>query len=357
MTQIWLLILSIYKFILSFLTKLRRFQSPTLPYRSSSLYQIIELQTITFFLIFSITTFFDARSAVLTYFFGSTSPEALFRNVALFSISTTCALVEITIARPSRFFSYSTTLPVSPEIHSSLLSLALFSFINPFMYTVALQKEKYSMNIVPDLRPDDKAASVVLSYRTDTASLARSKYFSGLACRLVYHFRSELLQQQLWSFLRVATVALPPLFLQAILAHISKRSRGEPAPLHVGLLYAFGLLISQMIAGLAASQALFIGRRVCIRLRSTIIAEVFQKALRRKDQASHSKVEEGKVKDDVTEEDKEKANAGKIVNLISVDTFRRKYHSFTFFYCSTSADALLSPISVRSMRICSFHLA
>lgn len=85
----------------------------------------------------------------------------------------------------------------------------------------------------------------------------------------------------------------------------------------------------QIISSLAASQALFVGRRICIRLRSLIIGEIFTKALRRKDGAGSSiksdekdgeKVGEGKG--EITDEELEKASSGKIINLISVDTFR-----------------------------------
>lgn len=58
--------------------------------------------------------------------------------------------------------------------------------------------------------------------------------------------------------------------------------------------------------------------------RSIVIGEVFTKALRRKDLAGSSAPEE-KVEDEkkeATEEELEKASSGKIINLISVDTFR-----------------------------------
>ena len=67
--------------------------------------------------------------------------------------------------------------------------------------------------------------------------------------------------------------------------------------------------------------------------RSIIVGEVFTKALRRKDMAGSSTVEEveeeGAEKKEVTDEELEKASSGKILNLISVDTFRRESFSFT----------------------------
>lgn len=65
-----------------------------------------------------------------------------------------------------------------------------------------------------------------------------------------------------------------------------------------------------------------------MRDRSIIVSEIFTKALRRKDQAGKS-AEEVELDDkgieitkEKTEDELEKANSGKIMNLISVDTFR-----------------------------------
>ena len=65
-----------------------------------------------------------------------------------------------------------------------------------------------------------------------------------------------------------------------------------------------------------------------VRDRSIIVSEIFTKALRRKDQAGKS-AEEVELDDkgieitkEKTEDELEKANSGKIMNLISVDTFR-----------------------------------
>ena len=62
--------------------------------------------------------------------------------------------------------------------------------------------------------------------------------------------------------------------------------------------------------------------------RSIIVSEIFTKALRRKDQAGKSAEEVGldgkgtEIIKEKTEDELEKANSGKIMNLISVDTFR-----------------------------------
>jgi hypothetical protein len=236
-------------------------------------------------------------------------------------------------------------------MHASLFSLATFSWLEPFQFRATFpgltKSPPLTLETTPDLRPDDKTARVFLTYRL---SLQRLDKFVrrlpspvkrilkiktvedlGLTGRLLYHFVPELLAQQGWALVRVALNGAPPLFLQGILAHLAKRQRGEESPTHVAVLYAYGLFITTIICAIGSSQALYIGRRICIRLRSIIIAESFTKALRRKDQAGSSAPDAGddetgkKIQEEtnMTEEEKEtSASAGKIINLISVDTYR-----------------------------------
>lgn len=82
------------------------------------------------------------------------------------------------------------------------------------------------------------------------------------------------------------------------------------------------MAIGQVVGVVAMGQSLFIGRRLCIRLRATMIAEVFAKALRRQDLA-------GNVKKTSTDQDGKPvvdndtaASEGKIANLVSVDAFQ-----------------------------------
>ncbi len=72
----------------------------------------------------------------------------------------------------------------------------------------------------------------------------------------------------------------------------------------------------------AMGQTLVIGRRLCIRLRAIIIAEVFTKALRRQDIAGNvKKMKLDKAGKEVLDET-ESASEGKIANLVSVDAFQ-----------------------------------
>lgn len=84
----------------------------------------------------------------------------------------------------------------------------------------------------------------------------------------------------------------------------------------------------QVMGITAMGQCLFIGRRVCIRLRAIIIAEVFTKALRRRDVAGSVKKSppaatsmDGQSTPSPAPEEAEGASDGKIANHVSVDAF------------------------------------
>ncbi|KAL8281440.1 hypothetical protein RQP46_006124 [Phenoliferia psychrophenolica] len=325
----WTTLLTLTQLALAFAARLDRLQRPGSTHRVPAWYSHLEMHFIPWLLIYSLVAFFNLRSTLL----APTTPSSIPLAATTFAVAFSLFLVEILAPH---------ALPAAPEMNASLFALATFSYVDSFMINNAFPKSgslAIPMSSVPDLRPDDKTARVLLSYRRDVAVLnagrgpGTSRKVFGLTARLFWHFRRPLLVQQFWSYIRVAVVALPPLFLKGILGHINRRQRGEEAPLHVALLYAGALFFFQILGALAASQSLFIGRRICIRLRSIIVGEVFTKALRRKDMAGSSVAKaddpdakpDGKDKDEkkpTEDEEAEKASSGKILNLVSVDTFR-----------------------------------
>ncbi|BGO93853.1 hypothetical protein NBRC10512_004641 [Rhodotorula toruloides] len=384
----WAFILSVAKVCLAIQHRVFALSHPSLPHRNvSPAYTLLERILIPYYVSFaSLTGFFDLRSALLgnkTYPY-TVSREALAIEAVLFATSSFLFIVEFFTPRPSRYSSRSSrtqrrlsttdkSLPPSPEMHASLFSLATFSFLEGFQLRSAFPRifgaGSIKMDTIPDLRADDKTARVVLSFRqsmrTLDTRLARLPLFIrrrilsdpnagveglGLTPKLIYHFWPALVAQNIWSLGRVVLNPIAPLMLRGILAHIAKRERGEYAPFHVPILYAWGMFLGTILGGICSSQGLFIGRRICIRLRSIIVGEVFTKALRRKDQAGLSSAKpteeadvsptadaapkptskatpaSGSEADDLDEEELgkelEKASSGKIINLISVDTYR-----------------------------------
>ncbi|BGP50526.1 Transporter of the ATP-binding cassette (ABC) [Rhodotorula kratochvilovae] len=392
----WVLLLTVIKLALAFAHRLFALRHPDVPHRNLPLfYTTLEQHIIPYFVVYAaFTGFFDLRTAILDYqsFPYGPAREAVKIEAALFAISAILAVLEFFAPRPSQFSSRSSRegppagvdakgepLPPSPEMHASLASLATFSYMERFQLRSAFPRwfgiGPIKMNDIPDLRPDDKTARALLSYRQSLTTLdtvlarlplrIRRRFVPndegvealGLTWKLVYHFWPDLVAQNIWSLIRVAMNGIPPLMLKGILAHIGARQRGEDAPMHVAVLYAWVLFLATVVGSVGSSQALFIGRRICLRMRSIIVGDVFTKALRRKDQAgssaTHAKanvqssvspaptvtvkavpnagedeeaaapgVEQGKEELEQIEEDLQKASSGKILNLISVDAYR-----------------------------------
>ncbi|CDW99855.1 hypothetical protein [Sporisorium scitamineum] len=252
----------------------------------------------------------------------------------------------------------------APEETASLLSRATFGYVTPAI--VKHYKTQFTLAAIPDLPIADKAAAVVACFRAYTSARSDDAHGSpkhglhaGLAPstrplwrRLFGHFKWFLALQFFWASLEAGLDLVPPFFLQKILAFIAARDEQrrngnfeDAQPLHLGILYAFGMFVGQIFASISASRALFIGRRICIRLRAILITEIVTKTLRRKDIGSTGDNDEvSKVADDESDPADstaaaKKANAnkangakadatpkratdGQVVNLISVDVFK-----------------------------------
>lgn len=85
------------------------------------------------------------------------------------------------------------------------------------------------------------------------------------------------------------------------------------------------LPVSDVVRAIAENQNLWIGRKVCIRVRAIIIGEIYAKSLRRHVNSGTSRAQESRDDNDAeprSNQDGEQANNGTIINLMSVDTFK-----------------------------------
>ena len=170
---------------------------------------------------------------------------------------------------------------------------------------------------------------------------------SKLTWHLLKHFRKLLLLQAAWAAFSSLFTFAPTLLLKAILEYIEDPA-GTPA--NAAWLYVILLLVTGLIMALGDGQALWIGRRICIRLRAIIIGEIYAKALKRKVAASADTVlgaetDQGRPQgwmakklcfgrktkakkaapynslatNDTTES---QVNVGTIINLMAVDSFK-----------------------------------
>lgn len=260
---------------------------------------------------------------------------------------------------------YEGDLEPSREPLASLFSIATFSWVD----AIVLQgyKEVFEMKHVWNLNPKDKAAVVLADFR-------QLKKSTALAWHLLKHFRMDIIKQCSYAVFSGAFTFAPTLLLKAILEYIE--DPGE-TPRNVIWLYVILLAFSDILRSLADQQALWIGRKVCIRLRAIIIGEIYAKALRRKaaagnetvlgdkkdkeDAAKQSKIKklfgfgskkaEAKKDDDPTDSAKDakvtpdgadaQVNTGAILTLMSVDSFKTSEISGYLHFLLASAPTQL----------------
>jgi ABC-type multidrug transport system fused ATPase/permease subunit len=164
------------------------------------------------------------------------------------------------------------------EPTASLFSLATFSWVDSIVWTG--YTKTYELADVWNLDPRDKAAVVISNYR-------QVKRTSTLAFHLLKYFKRGLFIQAAWAAMSGLLTFAPTILLKAILEYIEKP---EYTPRNAAWFYVILLFVSSCLSALADGQALWIGRKICIRLRAVIIGEIYVKALKRRAAAGTDKI-------------------------------------------------------------------
>lgn len=257
----------------------------------------------------------------------------------------------------------------SREPLASVFSLLTFSWIDPMLWQGF--REPLELKHVWNLLPRDKAAGVLADYRqvqkTTILAMHLMKYFSGMVAL-----------QCLWAVFAGFLTFAPTLLLKAILEYVEMP---EMAPKNVLWLYVILLPIADIVRSIADGQALWIGRKICIRIRAIIIGEIYAKALRRKAASGKEKPsgntdnkDDGKTSKrdkikmflglktkakkahslngqapanghtaskDPKKDGDEQANLGTIINLMSVDSFKvSEVTAYLHFLCASAPTQL-----------------
>ena len=273
-----------------------------------------------------------------------TSHVAQALSIATFVLNTILALIALTSRKGNRDVVLIREKGIEPsrESRASVLSILTFSWLDPLVYSG--WKEPLQIEKVWNILPKEKAAAIVSSYRL-------LKRTGMLTVHLLKFFSPDLLFQQFWALIAAVFTFAPTLLLKAILEYVE-----NPAsiPKSTAWLYVAMLLASGMIQGVADGQALWRGRKICIRLRAILVGEIYAKTLRRKAASSGDTdmtATDKKDKDDEpgplkaffnrlfgkkkaeSEPDANAAskknasadtqvNSGTIINLMSVDAFK-----------------------------------
>jgi len=188
---------------------------------------------------------------------------------------------------------------------ASVFSLATFSWVDPIVWTG--YKKTYELSDVWNLPSKDKAAAVIAKYR-------QVKKTSSLAYHLLKHFKRGLLIQAGWAAISGFLTFAPTLLLKVILEYVEQP---DQTPANAAWFYVILLFVSGSLSALADGQALWLGRKICIRLRAVIIGEIYAKALKRRAGATTDKVlgEEKKKQQESDKEDEQPKGLKRIFNF------------------------------------------
>lgn len=223
----------------------------------------------------------------------------------------------------------------SREPVASVLSLASFSWVDPIVWRGF--HRTLELSDVWNVPLKDKADAVLADFR-------QVKKGAALTFRLLRYFGKPVLIQGAWAMLGSVFMFLPTLLLKAILEYLE-----DPIsiPANAAWLYVILLFFTGLVQAVADGQALWIGRKICIRLRAIIVGEIYSKTLRRKVAAATKKelsifssesskpskmalLFRQKKKDQASGDEPSQAqdmseaqvDNGTVINLMSIDSFR-----------------------------------
>ncbi|KAF2666079.1 bile acid-transporting ATPase [Microthyrium microscopicum] len=211
-------------------------------------------------------------------------------SIADFILTSLLAFIAITSRKGNRTvkLEYEGRIQPSKEQIASVLSLASFSWCDPLIYQG--YKKPLEMADVWNVPPRDKAANILADFR-------QLKKTVSLAFHLLRYFKRSLIIQAIWAALQSVLDFAPTLLLKAILEYVE---RPQDTPRNAAWLYVGLLFVTGCVQAVAAGQALWIGRKMCIRLRAIVVGEIYAKALKRRAFSTTNKVLGAKPKEPET---------------------------------------------------------
>jgi len=214
----------------------------------------------------------------------------------------------------------------SPEVKSPFFSIATYSWIDRMIFVA--NKRAISMKDVWGLRFDDYAYPVLMKYH-------KNLKYHRFMYDLFNQFKLYLFCQACLTSAEAFIVFVPSLLLKKILEYVDAP---DVVPSSMAWLYVLLMLMSGVITSITDGRGLFLGRRVCTRMKAIIIGEIYAKALRRRLTADNDEeVDDGnKKKEKVQGKEAQKTNGepekdpsvmksrdtGSIINLMAVDAFK-----------------------------------
>ncbi|CAB4255585.1 similar to Saccharomyces cerevisiae YHL035C VMR1 Vacuolar membrane protein involved in multiple drug resistance and metal sensitivity [Maudiozyma barnettii] len=224
----------------------------------------------------------------------------------------------------------------SPESTTSIASFICWTWLDKFVWFahnhVVEQEDVWGLSM------DDYSIFVLKKFRNYVHSFTNKRTFS---VNLILFFKKYLTIQAFWAIIASFLTFSPTLLLKKILEYVDDQ---DSAPVSVAWLYVILMFTCKLLVAVANGQALFFGRRVCIRMKSIIVSEIYSKALRKMIQTKSEKNKDNSQENTPTPEtsgetdpeilidakklegDEEStessAKLGQIINLMAVDAFK-----------------------------------
>ncbi|KAL6619883.1 hypothetical protein ACP70R_035022 [Stipagrostis hirtigluma subsp. patula] len=184
---------------------------------------------------------------------------------------------------------------------AGFLSRLTFTWVDPLLrlgYSKPLD-----LGDIPPLDADDAAAEASRTFleewhrrrRTDAGRTPNLVFWVLAEC-----YKTELLLTALYTLLRTLSFAASPVILYCFVSYSYRRERD----LAGGLALIVGLVVMKLVESLSQRHWFFGSRRLGMRMRSALMAAVFEKQLR------------------LSSEARRRHSAGEVANYIAVDAYR-----------------------------------
>ncbi|AOA61209.1 Transporter of the ATP-binding cassette (ABC) family [Komagataella phaffii CBS 7435] len=215
---------------------------------------------------------------------------------------------------PSVLFDTDDGVKPSPENNSNFFEIVTYSWIDPLIFKA--YKTPLQFNDIWGLRIDDYAYFLLRRFK----DLGFTRTFTY---KIFYFSKGDLAAQALWASIDSMLIFGPSLLLKRILEYVDNPGMTSR---NMAWLYVLTMFFIQISDSLVSGRSLYLGRRVCIRMKALIIGEVYAKALRRRMTSPEELIEEvdpkdGKapIADQTSKEESKSTELGGIINLMAVD--------------------------------------
>lgn len=230
---------------------------------------------------------------------------------------------------PSVLYKTDDDITPSPETSTSIANFICWGWIDKFIWKAHLTV--INARDVWGLIKDDYSIFVIKRFKKFSSGFKTRRSFSYV---LVTFFTPYLLLQAFWATLDSVISFIPTVLLKRILEYVDDQTS---TPKNLAWFYVTGMFCCRILVAIAQAQALFFGRRVCVRMKSIIVSEIYNKALRRKltNEKKDLNTEAGNETPEIDpqkkndeshvdgdEESSASANLGAIINLMAVDAFK-----------------------------------